>query len=189
MRLITDKEDETHAVNVLVESYANAPNISWMFTQSQSNLIFFFRTLIKEAVENKSAYLTSDTCGVLILENQHATQFSLGTLFRKLHLILFVLGVKNSFRIIRLNKLKKKIRHSEGYYGSVLAIRKHKSRWKTTLELKREFSIMAKKSHQPIFLETTNPRMFSLYGKLGFTEYHQMKHPYTDLQIYFMKMG
>lgn len=186
---IANKEDANCAIDVLVASYNNAPNISWMFTQSQSKLRNFFSFLIWEAVAKNSVYLTSDKCGVLILESQGLRHFSLRTILTKIHLILFVVGVKNSLRIVRLNQMKRKVRPNKGFYASVLAIRKHKSRWNTILELKRGFSNIAKELYQPVYLETTNPRTLQLYEKLGFTKYHEMQHPYTNLKIYFMKLS
>ena len=189
MKLITNKEDTKTAIEVLVQTYVDAPNISWMFSQTESNLRYFFGMLVKEAVEKRSAYLTSDKCGLLILENMNARHFSFSTILRKLHLILFVLGVKHSFQIIRLNHIKRKIRPKKGFYGSMLVIKNHKLQWKTTFELKKEFTDMASNLQQPVFLETTNPRIFSLYEKLGFSQYYQMQHPYADINIYFMKMN
>jgi hypothetical protein len=188
MKLITSKEDTTIAIEVLVQTYVNAPNISWMFAQTEINLRYFFGMLVKEAVEKRSAYLTSDQCGLLILEDMHARHFSFSTILRKLHLILFVLGVKHSFQIIRLNHIKKKIRPQKGFYGSMLVIKNHEFQWKTIFELKKEFTDMARNLGQPIYLETTNPRIFSLYKKLGFSPYYQMQHPYANINIYFMKM-
>lgn len=188
MRLIKNKEEATIAVEVLAETYANAPNISWMFEQSRGNLQSLFGMLVKDAIKKESAYLTSNNYGVLLLYDLEAKHFSLSIILRKLHLILFVMGIRKSLQVMRLNQLKRQRRPETGYYGSVLAIKDNESRWRTVLELKREFSILSEKLNQPIYLETTNPRIFSLYEKLGFTQYHKMKHPYTNLDIYFMKM-
>lgn len=189
MRRITQQEDVSTAVEVLVETYANAPNINWMFEQSRGNLRYLFRMLVEEAMVKEGAYLTSDNCGVLLLHDLRAKPFSLNIILRKLHIILFVMGLMRSRRVIRLNKLKEKYRPKRGYYGAVLAIRDNPSRWKTILELKREFASLSQKINQPIYLETTNPRIFSLYERLGFRLYHKMQHPYTELDIYFMQMA
>ncbi len=189
MNVITRQEDTDIAIEVLVQTYVNAPNISWMFKETESNRRYFFGMLVKEAVERRSAYLTSDQCGVLFLEDTQTRPFSLSTILRKLHLIFFVLGLKHSFQIIRLNQIKRKIRPKNGYYASMLVIKNHAHQWKTIFELKKEFTALARNLDQPIYLETTNPRIFSLYEKIGFAKYYEMQHPYADISIYFMKMA
>lgn len=188
MRLITSKKEASKAVEVFVEAYSHAPNINWMFKQSPENVRYFFGMLVEEAMDREGAYLTSDNCGVLLLYDMKSKSFSLKVLLKKLYIIIFITGLKRSFQIIRLNHTKSKYRPKSGLYASVLAIKNHKSHWKTIFELKREFSNIAKNLNQPIYLETTNLRYFSLYEKLGFSKFYEMKHPYTDLNIYFLKM-
>jgi len=187
MKLITHQQEASVATEVLAKTYANAPNINWMFAQTPGNLRYFFGMLVEDAMHKKGAYLTSDHCGVLLFHESKATNFSLSSIFKKLYVIIFITGIMRAIQIVRLNRLKAKYRPGTGYYGSVLGIMQHKYQWKTTFELKKEFSMLSKKVEQPIYLETTDPRIFSLYKKIGFSKYHEMKHPYTNLMIYFMK--
>ena len=188
MRLITNRQESLIAIDILVETYANAPNIKWMFTQSHRNLEYFFYVLIEDAIEKKGAYLTSNNRGVLLFYNLKTKHFSLSSIYRKAYLIFFIMGIKKSIQIIRLNKLKRKYRPKTGFYGAVLAIKNDKCQWDTRFELKKEIFIMFKNLNLPVYAETTNRRIYLLYKKLGFSKYYEMNHPYADLNIYFMKM-
>lgn len=188
MRLITNRQESLIAIDILVETYANAPNINWMFTQSHRNLEYFFYVLIEDAIEKKGAYLTSNNRGVLLFYNLKTKHFSLNSIYRKAYLIFFIMGIKKSIQVIRLNKLKRKYRPKTGFYGAVLAIKNDKFQWETRFELKKEIFILFKTLNLPVYAETTNRRIYLLYKKLGFSKYYEMNHPYADLNIYFMKM-
>jgi hypothetical protein len=187
MRLITGKAEASIAVDVLVEAYANAPNISWMFTQSNSNLQYFFHVLINDAIDKKGAYLTSNDYGVLVFHNMETKHFSVSSILRKAYLVFFIMGLQKSIQLIRLNRLKRRYRPKEGCYGSLFAIRNNQFRRETGYEFKKEFPDIFKNLNQPIYAETTNERTCRLYQRLGFIRFHEIKHPYADLTIYFLK--
>src|SRR5690606_31311375 len=99
MLLITTKKDTTTATQILAKAYAQATNIMWFLGKANvDKLHYFFSYLVKDAVAKKGAYHTPNQRGVLLLYNQQAKSFSLSAIFRKLHLVLFVVGIKNSFR-------------------------------------------------------------------------------------------
>ena len=53
----------------------------------------------------------------------------------------------------------------------------------------QEMFRLADETNEPIYVETTNPRVMLLYKKSGYVEYANLKHPYEDLTIWFMKRG
>lgn len=189
MHLITSEQETLIAIDILVETYADAPNIKWMFNQNHSNLTYFFRVLIEDAITRKGAYLSSNNNGVLFFYDLQTKNFSFKSFYLKMHLAFFIIGIKKTAQIIRLNNLKKKYRPQNGYYGSILAVKSNDLQWETNFELKKEFSKVFKQFNQPAYLETTNRRIYLLYKKLGFSEYYKTDHPYADLTIYFMKMS
>lgn len=188
MGLITNKQETLIAIDILAKAYANAPNINWMFTQSHTNLEYFFNALIKDVIEKKGAYLTPNNRGVLLFYNLKTKHFSLRSICRKIYLILFITGIKKSIQIIRLQKSMRKQRPKTGMYGAALAIMNDEYKWQTRIELKKEMLLICKSSNLPVYAETTNRRIVLLYESLGFSTYFEMKHPYADLKIYFMKM-
>ncbi len=187
MHVIRDKKELSVAVDILAESYANAPNIAWIFPQSPGNLRFFFRVLVEEAAAKDGVYLTDNNAGVLVMYGQKSKHFSIVNSLRKIVLAAFVIGPKNSFRISRLNRIKQKYTPQSGLYGAMLAIKKDEHYWHTIHDLKQGFDQRFKQTHQPIYAETTNARILKLYQQLGFTMFHQMQHPFADLPIYFVK--
>ena len=188
MKLIQNKEDSSIATNILVEAYNDAPNINWMFKQSHSNLEFFFYLLIDDSIKKRGAFLSSNKGGVLLFYNLNAKNYSLSSILRKAYLMIFMMGIQKSIQVFKLNKLKRKYRPKTGFYGMALAVKNDKHKWDTRLELKREFALKIKEINLPVYAETTNKRIYLLYEKLGFSVYDQMKHPYADLNIYFMKI-
>jgi len=189
MLLITTKKDTTTATQILAKAYAQAPNIMWFLGKANvDKLHYFFSSLVKDAVAKKGAYLTPNQRGVLLLYNQQAKSFSLSAIFRKLHLVLFVVGIKNSFRLIRQQKWQSQFRPKDGLYGMALAISNDEQRWQTAMEMKQGFSELSKKYELPVFVETTHPRIAKLYETIGFSTYHKAKHPYAELEVWFMKM-
>lgn len=56
MHLITNKQEALVVIDILVETYADAPNIKWMFNQTHKNLSYFFRVLIEDAMVRKKTF-------------------------------------------------------------------------------------------------------------------------------------
>lgn len=190
MHLVSSRQDQSTASQVLAQSYAQAPNITWFMGKANSEkLRYFFASLVRDAVAKKGAYLTPNQRGVLLLYNQQAKSFSLSAMFRKLHLMLFVLGVKNSIKLIRQQNWQSQFRPNNGLYGMALAIINDEHRWQTALEIKQGFLSISKQFNLPIYVETTNERIAKLYETIGFSIYHKAKHPYAELEVWFMKMA
>ncbi|WP_417590945.1 hypothetical protein [Owenweeksia hongkongensis] len=188
MTAISTKQDQYTATQVLAEAYQQAANISWAVESSNKKLNYFFSSLLKDAISKDGAYLTSNSRGVLLLYDMKARSRSISSVFRKLHLMIFVIGIKKSMQLMKLEKLKKRLRPKSGLYGMALAILDDEHRWKTALEVKRGFLEISKKKQLPIYVETTNERIAKLYTTIGFSTYHKMTHPYTELDVCFMKM-
>lgn len=188
MRSITTKGESTIATDVLSKAYADAPNISWMFKQSPKNNTLFFSLLVDEAMGKKGAYLTPNNRGVLLLYSLETKYFSLKTICRKAYLVFFVIGLRKSLQIQSLEKTKRKYRPKTGLYGASLAINKDEYKRETMYELKKWKSLLSTLPKQTIYAETTNRRIALLYERMGFSSYNEIKHPYADLPIYFMKM-
>lgn len=188
MNLIDNPKDAEIAVSILAHAFANAKNITWFLSPTKKNLQRFFSLLVEESIAKEGAYLTSNKRGVILLYNMNAKLSFFSFLGKKLRLILFTMGLKKGYQLIRLQKLQEKERPKVGMYGLALAMQSDEQKWQTIFELKQAFREVLNNTSLPVYAETTNPRYVKMYLSLGFVEYHQMKHPYADLTIRFLKL-
>lgn len=176
------------ATNILVEAYASATNVTWVLPKSFKKRQLFFASIVKDTVAKKGVFLTANKQGVLLLYPLGLTTFSLASLLLKLRVLIYVTGFKKGLQLLKLEKTKRQIRPKEGLYGLALAITNTENTWQTRLELKQMFEKIRAKNRSPVYVETTNDRIKTLYESLGFTTYHTLKHPYTNLCIWFMEL-
>lgn len=188
MKSIESTQAAKVAVNILVNAYADAKNITWFLAPDRRKFQFFFSFLVDEAVAKNGAYLTSNERGVLLLYDLKSRHNFLPFLFRKLFLIFFILGLKKAIQLMQVQQLQKSLRPENGLYAMALAMQDDNDKWQTIFELKREFNALYETFNKPVYAETTNPKYAKIYESLGFVTYHQIEHPYTDLKIWFMKM-
>ncbi len=78
-------------------------------------------------------------------------------------------------------------RPEKGWYGWFLATEKTANGTRAGHEMRREMYRMADETNEPIYVETTTERTMVLYTKIGFYEYARIKHPYQDINIWFMR--
>ena len=79
------------------------------------------------------------------------------------------------------------VRPKKGWYGWFLATDPGVIGTRAGYEIKRDMYRMADETNEPIYVETTIKRIMILYRKIGFQEYARRKHPYENLDIWFMK--
>jgi hypothetical protein len=125
---------------------------------------------------------------VLFLYNQENGGISLKALINKIRLIFFVLGMKKSIQLIRLQNIQKSIRPKVGLHALALAIENKQYKYPTGMEIKRDLLAIRELTNLPVYAETTNPRYVRLYETIGFIVYKQIPHPYTHLNIWFLKL-
>ena len=97
------------------------------------------------------------------------------------------MGIKNGARVIRYKKMIDSIRPGSGWFGWLVATESGTIGCAAGYEMKNEMFRMADESNEPIYLETTTKRACMLYKALGYSEYAQLKHPYADINIWFLK--
>jgi len=188
MILIQHKKDKERAIEILTKEYKNAPNISWFIESNDKDIHYFFSMITDDAFQKKGAYISDNRKGVLLLYNLQNKYFSVKTLLMKLKVILFIIGIRKSIRLIKLQINQNAIRPAHGLYAQALAIENSQIRFMTGLEVKRHIFEIQNKYNLPVYAETTDPRLLRLYESVGFKIYHQMFHPYCDLIIWFLKL-
>ena len=188
MHLINSSEEKVVALRILVNAYFDAANINWMLkSKTKKGLRAIFNHLYYDAIMKKGAFLSKNGSCVLFLYDQKSKHFSILQLFRMLHVFLFVTGVKNGMKALMFQKKVKNIRPKEGLLGMALGIEEKPMSTATIFELKNAVFDLSKAKNLPIYAETTVPRLMKLYKLLGFEVYHEMKHPYAELKVWFLK--
>lgn len=162
----------------------------WMIRdkrKSKEHLRILLSVCLQEAILKKGAYLTSDKNGVIFLYNLQIHPLSIIVLLKKLYLFISIIGLSHGIRVLRSRSLINAVRPKFGWYGWFVATDRDERKWKTVLEIKNEVFRLSNATNEPVFAETTLQRIANLYEKIGFKVYAKMKHPYEDMDIWFMR--
>ncbi len=188
MHQIKTANEKQRAIEILVDAYFQAANVTWMLkTKSKKNLKAILDLLFYEAKAKNGAYISENQTCVLFLYDQKERYISLNQIFRKLHVLIFVTGISNGLKALKFQKQVATIRPKEGLLGMALGVIENKMTTATIFEMKRTVFEVSKAKNLPIYAETTVPRLLKLYKALGFEIYRDMKHPYCDLNVWFLK--
>ena len=188
MNLIKTKDDRIRALDILENAFISSRGMTWMLKKaSKKNLRIFLTFFFHEATAKKGAYLTSDKNGVVFfyqLQNQHTSKLNF---LRGLYIAVVIMGLKKGILAARYKKLMDKNRPKTGWFGWLVATDRTVTGNSAAYEIKQEMFRMADETNEPIYVETTVPRVMALYKVSGYYEYKKIKHPYDDLTIWFMK--
>lgn len=188
MRIINSSSEKQKALQILVNAYFDAANVTWMLRKkSKKNLHAVFNLLYHEARRRNGAYICQNESCVLFLYDQKEKLFSIMQIIRKIYVFLFVTGITKGLQALKFQKLVANIRPKEGLLGMALAMEGKNMTIATIFELKKAVFELSKTQKLPIYAETTVPRLLKLYQTLGFEIYHEMKHPYAELDVWFLK--
>ncbi len=114
-----------------------------------------------------------------------------------LYMALFVIGIRRLPKVYRREKLIRKIRqkaiHQNGdsdyWYVWFLAQNKNEKSIKGLVEAKKHIQQLIQKSDLPIYMETTEERLLTMYQRVGFQFYDFKKDEKIDLKIWFGRMA
>lgn len=189
MQKITNLNEKNRALDILESAFESSPGMNWMLKkriakkQLRNFLSFFFH----EAAMNDGAYLTTDKNGVVFFYQLQHKKTSVLLFFRKLYLLLFVMGIKNGIKAIRYKHLIERIRPKTGWCGSLVATDSSAKTVRSAYEIRNALFKISDETNQPIYLETTTPRAHQLYKAFGYKQYATIKHPYENITIWFMR--
>ncbi|MEN9399118.1 MAG: hypothetical protein RL632_219 [Bacteroidota bacterium] len=189
MKVVQTREDETRAIEILEDAFVESLGVYWMVKNPDSlkQRKWIIRLLFFESQEKQGAYITSDRNGALLFFQVSQKAVSLRLFFLKLYVLLFVTGIRNGVKAIRYQKKVAALRTENGWLGLLVATDKNQRTAKTAFEIKHKMFQTSDQSNLCIFIETTVPRVRKLYQTSGYVEYAEMKHPYTDLTVWFFK--
>lgn len=187
MHLIQSSTEYNRILEIFENGFKGSPGMTWMIGNNRSKLKSVLNVFIEEAKLKKGAFITSDGNGaVLYFEVQnHKKSFPL--FCKRLYLFFFVLGINNGIKLLRYKKLIDSTRPDRGWLGWFVATDEHAEGTAAAFEIRREMFRIADEVGEPVFVETTIPRVRLLYRAAGYHQYAEVQHPFLDLTIWFMR--
>jgi hypothetical protein len=189
MKVVQSREDERRTIEILEDAFVESLGVYWMVKNPASlkQRKWIIHLLFYESQAKKGAFITSDRNGALLFFQVNQKAVSPRLFFLKLYVLLFVTGIRKGIKAIQYQKRVAAVRTENGWLGLLVATDKHQRTAKTAFEIKHKMFETSDQSNLCIFIETTVPRVRKLYQSSGYVEYAEMKHPYTDLTVWFFK--
>lgn len=189
MKRIQSKSQKKRVFEIFEHSFADSPGMNWMLRNrnSERGKRWIINLMFHQGISQNGAYITSDNNGAVLFFQVQKKVFSLSNLLRTLYIFSFITGVKKGIRALRYRKMVSAIRPKTGWLGLLVATDQTVTGNAAAFEIKREMFRIADESNECIYVETTVPRVRLLYKASGYIEYAEMKHPYTDLNIWFFR--
>lgn len=167
-------------LNLLVASFADNSRMLTMLRSAQRKHLQVLFNYIYVLVEQSGQIFVSNTAStVLLYFQQSKRRHCLKSVLAFLKFVLFSLSWKNLRGNIKVNKLIKKIRQSHAiafedhdyYYVWFLAGKESTRSYSGMYEAMEHLKIESLFTGLPIYIETTVPRMISIYERAGFHFY------------------
>lgn len=187
MYLCKNKIDKERVLGIFEEAFKNSPGITWMIGDNKKKVRNILNLFIHEASVKDGTFLTENNQGAVLFFQLENNTKSVPLTIRKMYIFLFVIGINRGIKAIRYKKMIDKIRPKHGWLGWLVASNQNVAGNEAAYEIKREMFRIADQTNQPIFIETTVPRVRKLYRIAGYKEYNSIQHPYEDLTIWFFR--
>lgn len=187
MELIQTAEDRQRAIDILEMALEQSPGMTWMIKPGRKNgLRNLLRHMYEVARVHRGNYMTSDKSGVVLIYQSSKKRRSVRLFCGKLKILFLVTGIRRGIQLAKVQRLIRQIRPNSGWHALLLASDERPGNAATN-ELRREVFTLADSTNEPIYLETTRERMHRAYQWIGFKVYNQIKHPYEDTHIWFLR--
>jgi hypothetical protein len=190
MNHIETELDKSRALDILEKAFKDVPGVIWMIRnreKSKEHLRILLSVCLEEAIHKQGAYLTKDRNGIILFYRLQIKPKSITIFFKKLYLFIKVFGIIHGIRVLRSRKLIDAIRPKAGWYGWFIATDKEAAKGASALEIKNEVFRMSSTTNEPVYAETTVHRIVNIYERIGFKVYAKMKHPYSNIDIWFLR--
>lgn len=189
MKAVQTKEEKARALEILEKAFNRSPGIIWMLGEkcNRRKTQKLLSVFLEEAVVKEGAFLTNDYNGVVLFFQLHNNKGSVQLLFKKLYAFLFLMGLRRGIQAIKYKKSIDAIRPKKGWLGWLVATDSDACGKAAAYEIKNWMFQRSDETKEPIFVETTVPRVMILYKAAGYKEYAKIKHPYQNIDIWFMK--
>ncbi|MFT5779831.1 MAG: hypothetical protein ACI837_002790 [Crocinitomicaceae bacterium] len=189
MEIIRTKNQKERVFEIFEHAFISSPGMNWMLRNrnSERGKRWIINLMFHEGISQKGAFITSDNNGAVLFFQVQKKAFTPLNIFRTLYILGFVTGIKNGIRALRYKKMVATIRPKTGWLGLLVATDRTAEGSGAAFEIKREMFRLADESNECIYVETTVPRVRTLYKAAGYIEYAEMQHPYADLKIWFFR--
>ena len=189
MKEIRTKAERERALDILESGFTDSEGVTWMLGKniSKARIRRLLSMFLLEASLKKGAFIASDNNGVLLFFRLQEEKSSPALFFKKLYALFFLMGFKRAIRAVKYKKMVSEIRPAKGWLGWFVATDSHADSKRAGYEIRKYMFDTGDKFQEPVFVETTRRRIRILYQRIGFEEYASVKHPYNDLDIWFLK--
>jgi hypothetical protein len=100
MEIIHNTQDKKRALDILERAFCSSPGMLWMLPgKDQKKLRTFLSFFLQTALVNKGGWITGNKHGVVLFYRLQNQRVSLPLIFKKLRVLLFVVGIKNGIKL------------------------------------------------------------------------------------------
>jgi len=179
------KMTDERIVSILCESFKNDVSVNYAIHPKKKGLEIFMRYSLFRGRQFGRVLLTEDHSTCAILMDPKKKKITLKSLLWDLNLVFRCLGVFNVARIMRWRK-EIELQRPSGDYIHLWYIGVDKNAQGNGLgsQLLQQLISEYNSENRPIFLETSNPRSFPFYERLGFSLYKEINDFGYPLRMY-----
>lgn len=188
MNKVSNINDKKRALEILELTFLNSNGFNWISNQkfNKRGIKYIIRIIYTVASLRGGAYLSNDKNGVMLFYRMQKHKFSISQIFNYLYL-LFSIGITNTLNVLKYKFIIESLRPKEGLVGLLLATNQRRNLKCLYYDYKKISFQIADKINQPIFIETTSKKARKLYLLSGFYQYLEIKHPFSDLTVWFLR--
>lgn len=188
MNKISNINDKKRALEILELTFLNSDGFNWISNQkiNKRGIKYIIRIVYTVASLRGGAYLSNDKNGAMLFYRMQKHKFSIYQISNYLCLF-FSIGIINTLNVLKYKFIIESLRPKEGLVGLLLATYQTKNLKCLYYDYKKTTFQIADKINQPIFIETTSEKARKLYLLSGFYQYLEIKHPFSDLTVWFLR--
>jgi len=186
MYLVKSQQDIDRAQEIFIEAFNDSEGINWVLKRrTKKSKELTVKVLLHEGIDKNGAYLSEDRNGAVLFYDSNNKGSSINNIIRKVHLVLRFSGIQNTLKLISYRKLIAATRPKNSMVGFLVATDRKIKTNNAIYEIHNEMLAIAKRQGKQIVLETSKPRVRRLYSFAGYEQYAEVKHPFSDLTIWF----
>ena len=188
MNKVSNIYDKKRALEILELTFFHSDGFNWISNQkfNKRGIKYLIRIIYTVASLRDGAYLSNDKNGVMLFYRLQKHNFSISQIFNYIGL-LFSIGITNTLNVLKYKVIIESLRPKEGLVGLLLATYQTGNLKCLYYDYKKTTFQIADEINQPIFLETTSKKARKLYQFSGFYQYLEIKHPFSDLTVWFLR--
>lgn len=188
-------------IDILCQAFASNQRMQVLIKAQGKRFSFLLRLLMTYCYlivrKLEGVFISKNQATILLYYQKSKHFFSFQDGLRYLYIAIFVIGWNRLWRVLKREKLIKKIRqaaiekHQDQDYLYVwfLAQKKDHEGLRDLVEAKKHLFAQASRQNLPIYMETTEERLVPIYQRMGFEFYEFKEEKKTGLIIWFGRCG